>query len=79
MTMLTIVLSVISLLILVIGFFYTMKIVKNTKYQSGGYDTEINEKVQDHPYIRNPVFLTYLIAAILVIALIVYYALSSRW
>ncbi|MFZ3589457.1 hypothetical protein ACOI1C_09280 [Bacillus sp. DJP31] len=79
MTMLTAVLSVLALLILVIGFFYTMKIAKNTKYQTGGYDTEINEKVQDHPFIRNPIFLAYLVAASLIIAFIAYYALSSKW
>ncbi len=79
MTTLTAVLSVLALLILVIGFFYTMKITKNTKYQSDGLDTEINEKVQDHPYIRNPIFLAYLVAATLIIAFIVYYALTSQW
>jgi uncharacterized membrane protein SpoIIM required for sporulation len=79
MTMLDVILSILALLILVIGFFYTWNISKNTKYQSNGYDTEINGKVQAHPYTRNPVFLTYIIGASLVIGFIVYYALSSKW
>lgn len=79
MTMLDVVLSALAVLILVIGFFYTWNISKNTKYQSNGYDTEINPKVQAHPYTRNPIFLTYLIGAAIVIGFIVYYALSSRW
>jgi hypothetical protein len=79
MTMLDVVLSVVALLILVIGLFYTLKISKNTKYQSGGYDTEINEKVQAHPYTRNPVFLAYIIGALIFFLFLAYYALSMRW
>lgn len=79
MTMLDMVLMVLGLLILVGGLFYTLKLGKNTKYQTEGYDTELHDKVKDHPYTRNPVFLTYIIAAILTLGFIAYYALSSRW
>jgi hypothetical protein len=79
MTMLDIVLAVLAIIILVIGFFYTFNISKNTKYQTNGYDTEINEKVQAHPFIRNPIFLTYIIAAVLVIGYIVFRAVTSQW
>lgn len=79
MTMLDMVLMVLGLLILVGGLFYTLKLGKNTKYQTEGYDTEIHDKVKDHPFTRNPVFLTYIIAAILTLVFIAYYALSSRW
>ncbi len=79
--MLTIVLSVIALLLLVIAFIYTMKIGKNARYQSNGNDSDGHEQSHKHPYlgIRNPIFLTYLIAALLVISFIVYYASTSKW
>ncbi|MBM6617627.1 hypothetical protein [Bacillus suaedaesalsae] len=79
MTMLDIVLMVVGVLVLLGGLLYTLKLGKNTKYQTEGYDTEINGKVKSHPYMRNPVFLTYIIAAIITLAFIAYFALSSRW
>ncbi|KAA0548194.1 hypothetical protein FZW96_10370 [Bacillus sp. BGMRC 2118] len=77
--MLDIVLMVVAVLVLLGGLLYTMKIGRSTKYQTEGYDTEINGKVKSHPYMRNPVFLTYIIAAIITLALITYYALSNHW
>ncbi|MFD1735617.1 hypothetical protein ACFSCX_03480 [Bacillus salitolerans] len=79
MTMLDIVLAVLGTIILITGLFYTFNISKNTKYQTNGYDTEVNPKVQDHPYTRNPIFLTYIIAGVLIIGYIIFRALTSQW
>jgi ABC-type Fe3+ transport system permease subunit len=79
MTMLDVVLSVVALLILIIGLWYTLNIAKNTKNKTDGYDTEINENVQAHPYTRNPVFLAYIIGALVFFVFLAYYALSMRW
>jgi hypothetical protein len=72
-------LSVIAFLILVVGFIYTYRIGKNQRYQRGEYDTEINEKVQDHPYIRNPVFIAYFIFIALLLAYLIYIATTTSW
>ncbi|MDF0725381.1 hypothetical protein PY093_01490 [Cytobacillus sp. S13-E01] len=79
MDRLNFVLSALSILILAIGLVYTYRLGTRQHNMRGEYDTEINEKVQDHPYIRNPVFLTYAVASALVIAFIIYTALSSSW
>jgi hypothetical protein len=78
MAQFTLALSVIVLLIAVVGLIYTYSIGRRQKLQ-GEYDTEINEKIQEHPYIRNPVFLTYIVAVILAFIAIVYFAMNYEW
>jgi hypothetical protein len=73
------ILTILSVLILAIGLFYTYQLGKRQHNMRQQFDTEINEKVQDHPYTRNPVFLTYVIAAALAIAFIIYMAIISSW
>jgi hypothetical protein len=72
------VMSVVVFLIAAVGFIYTYSIGRNQKLQ-GEYDTEINEKVQEHPYLRNPIFLAWIIAAGVAIASIIYFALNYSW
>ncbi|WP_253957734.1 hypothetical protein [Metabacillus halosaccharovorans] len=79
MTYLTMVLGVIALLILVTSLIYTFKIGKLVSERKAKYDTQLNEKVQDHPYSRNPVFLAYMIAAVLSVAYIFYLAFTISW
>lgn len=79
MDLMNIVLSVIAFLILGIGVLYTYRIGQNQKYSKKQYDTQINEKVQAHAYIRNPVFLTYIIMFVLTLAFILYWALRISW
>jgi hypothetical protein len=69
-------LSLIAALILTVGLIYTARLAKRQRYQ-GEYDTEISERVQAHPVTRNPVFLTYLVALVLVILYIIYFAVSG--
>nr|WP_111643543.1 hypothetical protein [Anoxybacillus vitaminiphilus] len=72
------VMSVVVFLIAAVGFIYTYSIGRNQKLQ-GEYDTEINEKVQEHPYLRNPVFLAYIIAGGAALVSIIYFALNYSW
>jgi hypothetical protein len=70
-------LGVIALLIIVGGLFYTYRVGRRSNSsQSGEMDSAISEKVQDHYILRNPVFLAYLVAGILVLIYIGYAALS---
>ncbi|WP_168413173.1 hypothetical protein [Bacillus salacetis] len=62
--------------VLAASLLYTFKVARQQKALKNELDTEIPEKVQDHPYSRNPIFLTYLIAAVLVILFIIYKAID---
>lgn len=79
MTYFTMVLGVVALLILVTSLIYTFKIGKLVSERKAKYDTQLNEKVQEHPYTRNPVFLAYMIAAVLALAYIFYLAFTISW
>ncbi|MFC0270711.1 hypothetical protein ACFFIX_04505 [Metabacillus herbersteinensis] len=77
MSTLVSVLVVIVLLILATSLIYTFKVGKLATSRKSELDTQINEKVQEHPYLRNPIFLAYLIGAMLVLAFIFYMAYST--
>ncbi|MGM0873404.1 MAG: hypothetical protein ACQEWV_01155 [Bacillota bacterium] len=79
MSYLTMVLGVIVLLVLATSLFYTVRVGKLVSARKSNVDTQINEKVQDHPYIRNPVFLAYVIAGLLALAFIFYLANTIYW
>ncbi|WP_223700420.1 hypothetical protein [Sutcliffiella deserti] len=75
---LDLILAIVALLVIVAGLFYTYMVGRQSNAkQSSEMDTAINEKVQEHYVLRNPVFLAYLIAAVLVILYIAYIAMSS--
>jgi hypothetical protein len=79
MSNLHIILAVIAFLILGGGFIYTLKIGRLISIRQREFDTEINEKIQRHPILLNPVFLAYVIGIGLVILYIVYLAISASW
>ncbi|PMC35194.1 hypothetical protein CJ195_20180 [Bacillus sp. UMB0899] len=68
-----------ALLVLITSLLYTFKVGKLVSERKAKYDTQLNEKVQDHPYTRNPVFLAYLIAAVISLAYIFYLAYTISW
>mgnify|MGYP005827996323 CR=1 FL=1 len=76
MSGLSISLAVLALLILISGLIYTFKIGKISSIRQSEYDTEINEKVQRHPALLNPVFLAYIIGIGLALLYLVYVAVS---
>lgn len=70
-------LGIIALLIIVGALFYTSRIGKRANSsQSPEVDSAISEKVQDHYVLRNPIFVAYFVAAVLVLIYIGYAALS---
>ncbi|KXG10375.1 hypothetical protein PNH38_10945 [Anoxybacillus rupiensis] len=69
------ILSIIVLLIAIIGFLYTYSLGRRQKLQEQ-YDAPVNEKIQEHPYIRNPVLLAYVLAGLLALGMIIYLALN---
>ncbi|MGE7764309.1 hypothetical protein [Peribacillus sp. NPDC096540] len=53
--------------------FYTYSVAKTQKVK-GRYDSSIDESVKEHPYLRNPVFVSLFIGTILIAGIIFYYA-----
>ncbi|WP_027408306.1 hypothetical protein [Anoxybacteroides tepidamans] len=77
MAQLSFILSIIVFLIAVVGFIYTYSLGRRQRLQEQ-YDAPINGKIQEHPYMRNPVLLAYLIAGLLAIGMIAYFAWNYR-
>jgi hypothetical protein len=70
------ILMLICAVILAFSLIYTFKVAKQQKSLKNELDTDLPEKVQEHPYTRNPIFLSFLIAAVLVILFIIYKAID---
>ncbi|OAS86636.1 MULTISPECIES: hypothetical protein [Metabacillus] len=79
MSYFTMVLGVIALLVLAISLIYTFRVGRLVSVRKSNLDTQINEKIQDHPYMRNPVFFAYVIAGLVSLAYIFYLAYSISW
>ena len=63
--------------VLVASLFYTWSIGKGVKKTSGNLDSKIPGNVQEHAYIRNPVFLTYIIVISIALLFVVYFAVTT--
>ncbi|MGJ7923142.1 hypothetical protein [Neobacillus sp. LXY-4] len=68
-----------AMAILALSLIYTMILARGQKALKGELDTKIPHSVQEHAYIRNPVFLTYAIFFVLIILIIVYFAGTNNW
>ncbi|MFB6465720.1 hypothetical protein ACE38V_02755 [Cytobacillus sp. Hz8] len=75
----TMILLLICLGILFISFIYTLLLMKEQKSIKGNMDGQISEQVQDHPYIRNPIFVAYAIFFALLILTIVFVSLTFHY
>ncbi|MFB7641955.1 hypothetical protein [Peribacillus butanolivorans] len=53
--------------------YYTYSVAKTQKVKER-YDSSIDESVKEHPYLRNPVFVSLFIGTILIAGFIFYYA-----
>jgi hypothetical protein len=63
--------------VLVFGLFYTWSLTKAQKRTKGNLDSQIPGAVQGHAYIRNPVFLTYIIVLSIALLFIIYFAVTT--
>jgi hypothetical protein len=79
MNSVTIVLGVIAMLILATSLFYTIRVGKLASDRHTKLDAQINKKVQEHPYLRNPVFLAYIFAGLIAFGYILYLAFTISW
>ncbi|KMJ58443.1 hypothetical protein AB685_11195 [Bacillus sp. LL01] len=73
------ILAIVALIIVAVAMVYTYKVGRQAETQATNQDSSISEKVQDHYVMKNPVFLAYGIAAVLILLYIAYAALNSTW
>ncbi len=59
------------------GLFYTWIFGKAQKRASGNLDSQVPGAVQEHAYIRNPIFLTYIIVISIALLFVVYFAVTT--
>lgn len=70
------ILSFLAIAIAGYSIYYTLAALKEQKAVKGDLNPQVNEKVRQHPYLLNPVFLALIISALLIAGLIFYYAFS---
>lgn len=74
MSQLSTILATLVLIMMVIGMVYTYRIRQN---QQGEYDSPVNTKVREHPYTRNPVFLTFFVFALVTFGYLLFIILNG--
>lgn len=72
-------LGILALIVLAGSLIYTYKVGKLANENGARFDSQINEKIQDHPYSLNPVFWVCVIAGILSLAYILYLSFTISW
>ncbi|BCB03165.1 hypothetical protein [Bacillus sp. KH172YL63] len=75
MSMFMIVLTLVAVGLAGYSLVYTFRIAGQEKRLKGDFDTDIPDVVKEHPFIRNPVFLSILIGSILIIFFIAYWSI----
>ncbi|WP_170006819.1 hypothetical protein [Bacillus fonticola] len=77
MSIFMMILSIAAVVIAIFSLVYTLSVAKSQKSLKGDLDSEISQEVQEHTYVRNPVFLAFIIATVLILAFIMYTAYIS--
>ncbi|MFS0637184.1 hypothetical protein AB1K84_14885 [Mesobacillus foraminis] len=72
------ILTLVTIGILALAMAYTLVLTKSQKKAKGNLDSKILEGVQERPYIRNPIFLTYLIFFALVLVTIIFFTMDLQ-
>ena len=75
MSIFMIVLALIVLALAGYSLVYTYRLAGQEKRLKGEFDADIPDVVKEHPYIRNPVFLSILIGTILIALFIIYWSI----
>ena len=75
MSIYIILLSLIVIAIAGYSLVYTFRIAGQQKRLDGDFDTDIPDVVKDHPFIRNPIFVSFMVATVLITLFIIYWAI----
>lgn len=76
MSLAIMILTLVTIGILTAAMAYTLVLTRNQRKAKGNLDGKILEGVQERPYIRNPVFLTYLLFFALVLVTILFFTMN---
>ncbi|MGX6442122.1 hypothetical protein ACWM35_02655 [Neobacillus sp. K501] len=76
MNLLVNVLSIVIFGILAVSLISTWSLARKQKAVEGEIDTQIPKHVQEHVYMRNPIFLAYIIFFALVLFIILFVAIT---
>lgn len=76
MNLLVNILSIVIIGILAISLIFTWSAARQHKVVEGELDTKIAKPVQEHVYMRNPIFLSYIIFFALVLFIILFVAIT---
>ena len=55
------------------SLYYTLAVARSQK-TAKEFDAPIHEKVQERPYLRNPIFISYIVMTVVFIGIVMYYA-----
>lgn len=69
-------LGVLIFAILAVSFIYTVIVGRKQKVTDGDMDTHISKPIQEHVYIKNPVFLAYGIFFALLLFIVLFVAIT---
>ncbi|USK35443.1 hypothetical protein LIT25_09195 [Bacillus sp. F19] len=75
----TMALAILAFMIVAGGLLYTLSVGRLVEARKSEIDTPINEKIQKHPYLRNPVFLTWIFFLGFLLLFIFYLAYTRSW
>lgn len=75
----SIILLIVAMGIIAFSLVYTLHLAKVQKVIKGELDSKIPQSVQEHPFIGNPIFLTYALFFALVLLIVAFVALQSNW
>jgi hypothetical protein len=53
--------------------YYTVSIANGQKTVKGKYDSAFDDSVKEHPYLRNPIFVSMFVGTVLVAGFVFYY------
>ncbi|WP_338753818.1 hypothetical protein [Bacillus sp. FJAT-52991] len=62
---------------ILLSVFYTVRVFKQQQTAKEGLDSSIPETVQQHPYVKNPIFWAYIIGFGVLLAFI-FYLIANR-
>ncbi|RLQ90605.1 hypothetical protein [Falsibacillus albus] len=79
MSLYMILLTIIGVVIVGGALIYTLMIGKGQKAVDGEFDASVSDPVKRHSYLRNPIFLTYIIVISLALLYVLYEVIQHRY
>ena len=72
------ILAVAAVVIILGGLLYTYLIGRKQRLLDGELDSAVSERVQERPYMRNPIFLVYIVGFLIFLGIVAVMAIVYR-